>query len=147
MKPHSLRDPKPITNTSKVPLNLLTHAVLSAPVWIQREAVGIEMRRDVAAAAGIRVGEPCAADIVGFLNELEVPDAEVADDLYGEPEAGHAGANYEDFGVEGHDVVIVGRVLSWTEVVRIARNKTERLQEQWNKTTIRLSVEKETGRR
>lgn len=58
------------------------------------------MRGNVAAAARIRVGEPGAADIVRLLDQLEVLDAEVSHNLDSEAEAGHAGADYEDFGVE-----------------------------------------------
>lgn len=113
MEPHSFRNPKAITHASKILLNLLAHAVLPTPVRIQRETVRVEMARNITTTPGIRVREPCAADVVRLLHQLEVLDAELAHDLHGEAEARHAGADDEDFDVEGHGSGRNGDVMSW----------------------------------
>lgn len=128
VKSHSFSNPKAITHVSKILLNLLAHAVLPTPVRIQRETIRVEVRSNVAATSRIRVGEPCTTDIVGLLYQLKVLDAKLAHDLDGETEAGHAGADDEDFSVEGHGSGRFRDVSSWDRSVLIARRK-------WLKTT------------
>lgn len=69
------------------------------------------MRSNIAATARVRVLQPRAAYILAPLDEFEILDSsKVPNDLYGEPEAGHAGADYEDFGVKRH-----GDVWDWSK--------------------------------
>ena len=63
------------------------------------------MRRNITATSGIGVLQPGAAYVVALFDEFEVAYPVVADDLDGEAEAGHAGADYEHFGVEGHGML------------------------------------------
>jgi hypothetical protein len=49
--------------------------------------------------------QPGAAYVTALFDELEVVYPEVANDLDGKAETGHAGADYEDFSVEGHGVL------------------------------------------
>jgi hypothetical protein len=102
VKPNVLNNAILFSDRAEILLDLGTHRVFAAPIWVQREAIRVEMGCDVAATTRICVCQPCSANVVALLNEFEIPEAKFADNLDCEAEAAHAGADDEDFGVERH---------------------------------------------
>jgi hypothetical protein len=94
----------------EVGLDLGLRRVRAPPLRVRRERVRVQMRRDVALAAGIAVRPPGAADVRVALPHDEVLDAlPLEADRHAEP--GEAGAQNADPDVPGRSLRVGARVL------------------------------------
>ncbi|KAH9826809.1 Uncharacterized protein Tdes44962_MAKER09952, partial [Teratosphaeria destructans] len=109
---HEAGNVVPFGDVAEVLLDLGAEGELLGPGRVEREAVAVEVRGDVAAAARVGVDEPGAADVVALLDEFDARGQAVALELHGGAEAAHAGADDEDVDVRRRrdHVGLVGRV-------------------------------------
>src|SRR4029079_559954 len=76
-------------------MDLVAHRIQAVPVRIGRERERVEVRGDVALAAGIAVHEPGAADVLAALDHDEVVEPPLLQPD-GHAEAAEAGADDRD---------------------------------------------------
>src|SRR5439155_2058280 len=93
-------DVEVVGDAAQVGLDLRLHGERARPVRVAGKGERVEVRRDVALAAGVRVLAPGAADVAGTLEDDEVVDAHLLEPDGG-AEAGESGADHRDGDVRG----------------------------------------------
>jgi hypothetical protein len=72
VEPGVREDPEALGAAAQVVEDLVAHRVGAVPVRVARERERVQVRRDVALAAGIAVGPPGAAHVAAALDDDEV---------------------------------------------------------------------------